>query len=85
MILHVAMHFLLEIVYLESLLHYTLCCGSLFAMDMSGMWHNCMFCTFQAKEMVEGAPVVVKQGLKKEEADKLLKTLIDAGAKAELL
>jgi large subunit ribosomal protein L7/L12 len=39
----------------------------------------------QAKEMVEGAPIVVKQGLKKEEAEKLLKTLIDAGAKAELL
>ncbi len=35
--------------------------------------------------MVEGAPIVVKQGLKKDEAEKLLKTLIEAGAKAELL
>ncbi len=39
----------------------------------------------QAKEMVEGAPIVVKQGLKKDEAEKLMKVLIDAGAKVELL
>ena len=44
-----------------------------------------LFFFLQAKEMVEGAPIMVKQGLKKEEAEKLLKTLIDAGAKAELL
>jgi ribosomal protein L7/L12 len=35
--------------------------------------------------MVENAPVVLKQGLKKEEAEKLLKVLQDSGAKAELL
>lgn len=35
--------------------------------------------------MVEGAPVVVKQGLKKDEAEKLMKALVDIGAKAELL
>jgi large subunit ribosomal protein L7/L12 len=39
----------------------------------------------QAKEMVEKAPVVVKQGLKKDEADKLKATLLEAGGKAELL
>lgn len=35
--------------------------------------------------MVENAPVVVKQGLKKDEAEKLQKILVEAGAKAELL
>ena len=39
----------------------------------------------QAKEMVEGAPIVVKKGLKKDEADKLMKLIADAGGKAELL
>eukprot|EP00600_Ochromonadales_sp_CCMP1393_P001761 CAMPEP_0174987854 /NCGR_PEP_ID=MMETSP0004_2-20121128/19788_1 /TAXON_ID=420556 /ORGANISM="Ochromonas sp., Strain CCMP1393" /LENGTH=205 /DNA_ID=CAMNT_0016240979 /DNA_START=5 /DNA_END=623 /DNA_ORIENTATION=+ len=39
----------------------------------------------EAKEMVENAPVVVKQGLKKDEAESLLKALTDVGAKAELL
>ena len=39
----------------------------------------------EAKEMVENAPVVVKQGLKKEEAEKLMKVLVEAGAKVELL
>lgn len=35
--------------------------------------------------MVEGAPIMVKQGLKKEEAEKLMKAIVDAGGKAELL
>jgi ribosomal protein L7/L12 len=39
----------------------------------------------QAKDMVEGAPIVVKQGLKKDEAEKLMKLIVDAGAKAALL
>ncbi len=39
----------------------------------------------QAKDMVEGAPIVVKQGLKKDEAEKLMKTIMDAGGKAELV
>lgn len=39
----------------------------------------------EAKELVEKAPVVVKEGLKKEEADGFLKLLVDAGAQAELL
>ena len=39
----------------------------------------------EAKEMVENAPVVVKQGLKKDEAEKLMKLLVEAGAKVELL
>lgn len=39
----------------------------------------------QAKEMVEKAPVVVKAGVKKDEADALMKTLVDAGAKVEVV
>eukprot|EP01041_Mallomonas_annulata_P001131 gene1131-2193_t len=39
----------------------------------------------EAKELVEKAPVVIKEGVKKEEADNLLKLLVDAGAQAELL
>lgn len=35
--------------------------------------------------MVENSPVVVKQGLKKEEAEKLKATIVEAGGKAELL
>jgi ribosomal protein L7/L12 len=35
--------------------------------------------------MVEKAPIVVKQGLKKDEAEKLKATLLEAGGKAELL
>lgn len=35
--------------------------------------------------MVESAPVVLKQGLKKEEAEQLQKVLVEAGAKVELL
>lgn len=39
----------------------------------------------QAKELVEKAPVVVKTGLKKDEAEKLKKILVDCGAEIELL
>ncbi len=39
----------------------------------------------EAKELVEKAPVVVKEGIKKEEADAMKKLLTDAGAEAELL
>ena len=39
----------------------------------------------QAKEMVEKAPVVVKTGLKKEEAEKIKKVLVEAGAQVELV
>lgn len=38
----------------------------------------------EAKDMVEGAPQVVKEGASKEEADKLKKDLEAAGAKVEL-
>lgn len=38
----------------------------------------------EAKELVEGAPKVVKEGLKKEEAEALQKTLVEAGAKVSL-
>ncbi|EFN55437.1 hypothetical protein CHLNCDRAFT_133731 [Chlorella variabilis] len=38
----------------------------------------------EAKELVEAAPKVVKEGLKKEEAEALQKTLLDAGAKVSL-
>lgn len=39
----------------------------------------------EAKDMVDGAPKVVKEGLKKEEAEELKKKLEAAGATAELL
>jgi large subunit ribosomal protein L7/L12 len=38
----------------------------------------------EAKDMVEGAPKVIKEGLTKEEAEKLKKTLEDQGASVEL-
>ena len=39
----------------------------------------------EAKELVEKAPVVVKTGVKKEEAEKLKKILNDSGAEVEIL
>ncbi len=38
----------------------------------------------EAKDLVEGAPKPVKQGISKEEAEKIKKQLEDAGAKANL-
>jgi len=38
----------------------------------------------EAKEIADSAPKVVKEGLKKEEADELVKKLSEAGATAEL-
>jgi large subunit ribosomal protein L7/L12 len=38
----------------------------------------------EAKDMVDGAPKVVKEGLKKEEAEELKKKLEEAGAKVTL-
>ncbi len=38
----------------------------------------------EAKDLVEGAPKVVKEGVKKEDADKMVKQLKDAGATVEL-
>jgi len=38
----------------------------------------------EAKDLVDAAPSVVKEGLKKEEADELKKKLEDAGAKVTL-
>lgn len=38
----------------------------------------------EAKELVEGAPKVVKEGLPKAEAEELKKKLTEAGAKVEL-
>ena len=38
----------------------------------------------EAKDLVEGAPKTVKEGLAKEEAEKLKKTLEDQGATVEL-
>jgi large subunit ribosomal protein L7/L12 len=39
----------------------------------------------EAKELVEKAPCVVKPGLKKDEAEALMKILTDIGAEVELL
>tara|TARA_B110000503_G_C7108597_1_gene397070 strand:- start:1109 stop:1477 length:369 start_codon:yes stop_codon:yes gene_type:complete len=38
----------------------------------------------EAKDMVDGAPKAVKEGVSKADADAALKKLVDAGAKAEL-
>ena len=38
----------------------------------------------EAKDMVEGAPVSVKEGVEKAEAEEVVKTLTEAGASAEL-
>ncbi|HEX3034810.1 MAG TPA: 50S ribosomal protein L7/L12 [Thermodesulfobacteriota bacterium] len=38
----------------------------------------------EAKELVEGAPKTVKEGVKKEEAESMKKKLEDAGATAEI-
>ena len=38
----------------------------------------------EAKDLVDGAPKVVKEGVSKADADAVLKKLIDAGAKAEI-
>jgi large subunit ribosomal protein L7/L12 len=39
----------------------------------------------EAKELVEKAPVVIKEGVKKEEAEQFKKLLTEAGATVELL
>jgi large subunit ribosomal protein L7/L12 len=39
----------------------------------------------EAKELVEKAPVLLKEGLKKEEAEALKKVLVEAGAQIELV
>jgi len=38
----------------------------------------------EAKDLVDGAPNTIKEGIKKEEAEEMLKQLIEAGASAEL-
>jgi large subunit ribosomal protein L7/L12 len=38
----------------------------------------------EAKDLVDGAPKPVKEGIPKAEADAVLKKLVDAGAKAEI-
>jgi len=38
----------------------------------------------EAKDLVDGAPKPVKEGVSKAEADAVMKKLIDAGAKAEI-
>lgn len=40
---------------------------------------------FQAKELVEGVPKVIKKEVKKEEAEKLVAKLQEVGAKVELV
>jgi large subunit ribosomal protein L7/L12 len=38
----------------------------------------------EAKDLVDGAPKVVKEGVNKADADSILKQLIEAGATAEI-
>jgi large subunit ribosomal protein L7/L12 len=47
--------------------------------------YDCInFSYLQAKELVEKAPVVVKTGLKSEEAEEIKKILVEAGAEVEI-
>ena len=39
----------------------------------------------QAKELVEKAPVIIKQGVKKDEVENIKKLLTDAGVEVEVL
>jgi large subunit ribosomal protein L7/L12 len=39
----------------------------------------------EAKDLVEKSPTMIKEGLKKEEAEGFMKLLAEAGAKVELL
>lgn len=41
--------------------------------------------TLQAKDLVEKAPVVIKQGIKKEEVEAMKKILLDVGAEIEII
>ena len=41
-------------------------------------------CLKEAKDMVDGAPKTIKEAVKKEEADEMVKQLTEAGATAEL-
>jgi len=38
----------------------------------------------EAKDLVDGAPKAVKEGISKKDADDLLKQITDAGGKAEI-
>ncbi|HLC89607.1 MAG TPA: ribosomal protein L7/L12, partial [Patescibacteria group bacterium] len=38
----------------------------------------------EAKDLVDGAPKMIKEGVKKEDAEKMKKTLEEAGAKVTL-
>ena len=38
----------------------------------------------EAKDLVDGAPKVIKEGLKKEEAEELKQKLVEAGATVEI-
>ena len=38
----------------------------------------------EAKDLVDGAPKPVKEGIPKKDADDILKQIIDAGGKAEI-
>ena len=39
----------------------------------------------QAKDLVEKAPVVIKQGIKKEDLEAMKKILLDVGAEIEII
>ena len=39
----------------------------------------------EAKELVEGAPKIIRKGMKQEEAEELMKKLVEAGAEIEIV
>ena len=52
--------------------------------DVKAVKEACGLGLKEAKDMVDGAPSVVKEGLAKDEAESLKKTLEEAGAEVEL-
>ena len=51
----------------------------------SCMYYTSIYTHIQAKELVEKAPTMVKEGLKKEDAENFKKLLTEAGAVIELV
>ena len=52
--------------------------------DVKAVKEACGFGLKEAKDLVDGAPATIKEGLSKEEAENLKKAIEEAGAKIEL-
>ena len=59
------------------------------ALDLTHL-HQCFLIIYifkhsQAKDLVEKAPVIIKEGVKKEDIEAIKKILVDAGATIEII